>query len=39
MDIPNIVRSVVIGVGVLPLSLSLAGTLNATSRSLDNLRL
>ena len=37
MDIPNIVRSVVIGVGVLPLSLSFAGTLNATSRSLDNL--
>ena len=37
MDIPNIIRSVVIGGALLPLSLSVGGTLNATTRALDNL--
>ena len=37
MDVPNIVRSVVIGGALLPLSLSVSGTLNSTSRSLDAL--
>ena len=37
MDVPNIVRSVIIGGALLPLSLSVSGTLNSTSRSLDAL--
>ena len=37
MDVSNIVRSVVIGGALLPLSLSVSGTLNATTRTLDNL--